>query len=167
MMGPEPPRLSIRFARRYFNSARLPRYHGFMRFTLRHFLLGVFAVALIVAAWIAVTDHFDHQGDGYSTKQLETVLNSVNESNPVEDVSERINDGDYRYAGCWGEPGGPYFPGVPQSEWQRIRESKNYWTLDGTTDAIESRHHHRLIQRACRYAERYNTSLESRKSHSN
>ena len=133
-----------------------------MNSTLRHTLIGATTIAMVVAGWIAIKNYFDHQGDGYKTEQLETALGSVNEADPIVDVSGRISDGDYCYAGCWGTAGGPFFPGVPQTEGQRIRDSNNYWTLDGTTDAIESPHHHRLIKRAWRYAERYNTYLQSK-----
>ena len=138
-----------------------------MKFTLRHTLLAVAAIALIIAAWIATANHIDHQGDGYSVEQLEAALRSVDETDPESDVSRRTNSRDFRFAGCWGEPGGPFFPGVPQSEWQGIRDAKDYWTFDGTTDALESRHHHRLIDRAWQYAKRYNADLKSRKPTSN
>ena len=82
-----------------------------MKFTLRHTLLAVAAIALIIAAWIATANHIDHQGDGYSVEQLEAALRSVDETDPESDVSRRTNSGDFRFAGCWGEPGGPFFPG--------------------------------------------------------
>lgn len=78
---------------------------------------------------------------------------------PETDASKRFKSGDTKFAGCWGEPGGPFFPGIPQSDWEQIRSTKNYWTLDGTTDAIESNHHLELIDRAWAYTERYNIEI--------
>lgn len=134
-----------------------------MKFNLRHILLGISAIALGVVVWISITNFLDHHGDGLNTKQLETTLRSLNELDPESDVSGRIKTGDFRYVGCTGEPGGPFFPGIPQSEWQRIREEKNFWTLNGTSDAIESHHHHQLINRARVYAERFNIVMKSKR----
>lgn len=37
---------------------------GFMKFTLRHLLLGISVIAVIFACWMAVDNFLDHQGDG-------------------------------------------------------------------------------------------------------
>lgn len=129
---------------------------------MREILIVCALLAVAISCWKAGTVLFDRLHDGVNATRLDRVLNSLNEETPARDVEKNQSRGDYRYVGCWGEPGGPFFPGVAESKWPAIRQRKQYWTLDGTTNAIESNHHKQLINRAWQYARRYNEELERR-----
>ncbi len=96
---------------------------------------------------------------GSDTKKLEAVLSTLNETSPAADARNNAGKGDLRYAACLGEAPGPYFPSIPDEEWNEIMENKDYWMIEGTSDALESRYHEKLIQRAEKYAEAYNTTI--------
>lgn len=96
---------------------------------------------------------------GQDTKTLETTLAQLNVSDPSEDARRNADDGDFRFAACLGEAPGQYFPSVPRNDWDGIWSEKDYWMIDGTSDAIESDYHMRLIERAVEYAEGYNEAI--------
>jgi len=90
---------------------------------------------------------------------LEVALRNLNEKAPSVDANLHFTQGNLKYVACIGEAPGPYFPNIPESEWNSIREKGNYWIIEGTSDAIESQKHLKLIDRASAYASEYNTKM--------
>ncbi|MDA7868016.1 PTS sugar transporter subunit IIA [Akkermansiaceae bacterium] len=86
-------------------------------------------------------------------------LSELNLKEPGRDATRNFKNGDIRFAACLGEAPGPYFPAVPQTRWQFIRDEDDYWMIKGTSDAIESKYHEALIERSVLYASNYNRRL--------
>lgn len=103
-----------------------------MKFNLKHLLGVVFLVSLALAGWRVYLNFQFHSGDGPNVECLELILKDLNESDPSKDATDRIKTGDMRcFAGYWGEPGGPFFPGVP------YLIGKTFETLDNTGLSME------------------------------
>jgi len=96
---------------------------------------------------------------GTATKQLDYSLSELNLKGAGRDANRNFKNGDIRFAACLGEAPGPYFPAVPQTRWQFIRDEDDYWMIKGTSDAIESKYHEALIERSVLYASNYNRRL--------
>ena len=113
------------------------------------------AARLILPILLLTNCDQNSAADSWNTTKLEKALSLLNEKEPEADAKLQFDSNGPRIAGCWGEPGGPFFPGISETEWIKIRQEKRFWTIDGTTDAIESRRHSKLIDRAWAYAESY------------
>ena len=120
----------------------------------------LFVILVCIVVFAGITYCVDHAGDGEATGALSAVLATLNEADPAQDVSVQVREGDMRFVGLMGV--GPYFPGLSADRMPNQLDPTSYRILDGTTDALESRHHARLIERAKRYAMRFNSELQSR-----
>ena len=78
-------------------------------------------------------------------------------------VSERLNEalaqGDFRPLGIWGFT--LIVPGVPDTA--NLRAPKDVLPIPGTSDALVSEEHGRLVDAAFAYATDYNAQLRSRR----
>ena len=137
-----------------------------MRFSIRHLLALTFVIAIVIGAIIAIKDYreerkayLDRLGDGVQVERLEAILATLNESDPESDAKMHFDIGEIKYAACTGHAGKLKFSGIPESEWEPIRVNGNCWTIDESSDVLESGHHVQLIHRAWRYANRYNREM--------
>lgn len=122
----------------------------------RSFLIGAICAVLVA---LSIAYGIEHAGDGRNVRTLSAELSQLNEWNPRSDVIDAINKNDLRFIGCMGF--GLIFPGLSHEESNALKENDNYVVLDGTTDAMESNYHRKLIDRAWEYAETYNTEMKN------
>lgn len=87
---------------------------------------------------------------------LKKELESLNINNPKQDFATKVGHDDFRFFGLYGYT--QYFPGIKEDEYKFVEEYGKLM-FEGTSDAIESDEHGKLIQKARLYAEIYNTTL--------
>jgi len=95
---------------------------------------------------------------------LQTELGRLNLINPLQDLTDNIDRDDFRFMGLYGYA--VYYPGISGQDLEYVDTYKSI-LFKGTSDAIESKHHARLIKEAKHYAKVYNEALLRRlKKHS-
>jgi len=108
----------------------------------------------LLAGLVACSD-----SDVGNVDRLNRALAKLDETNPESDARQKYQLGDRRFAACIGEAPGPYFPKLAHEEWLEVRKTKDFWIIQGTSDAIESTKHRKLIDRAVEYAGRFNAEM--------
>ncbi len=139
-----------------------------MKYSIRALLVTTTTFALAGAGYVAYqqrAEYLDRQRDGVNAQRLQGVLSKLDENNVESDVETRIESGDFRYAAVFGL--GIRFPGLPEREMPIATLNENHWTMNGTSDLWESSHHREMVERAWRYARRYNELMFERRAQSN
>ena len=115
------------------------------------FLLGIMSLV----GCQAVANH-NSQPITSNAATLKTTIGGLNIGNPEVDVDKNTGNNDFRFICICGLT--CYAPGVEKDD---LTLTKKYGVrcLEGTSDAIESDEHEKLIQTARIYAEAYNMLL--------
>jgi len=118
--------------------------------------LFVFAVLLLSPS---TTSYSGAAPQNDSTATLSRTIATLNLSDPLADLDLSLKRGDHRFIGinsytCMA-------PGISDADYRLMRRF-GLRCLDGTSDAIESKEHERLQEKASAYARTYNLELYRR-----
>jgi hypothetical protein len=93
------------------------------------------------------------------TEQLSRALEKLDLSNPIADLDASLRAGDKRFVCVFGYAATA--PGVSQADEVTVQR-RGMKCIEGTSDALESDEHERLIGKATNYARSYNLELVRR-----
>jgi hypothetical protein len=113
----------------------------------RHLILSLFMVGAVVSCSAAP--------DSASVAKLRW----LEHADPIVDAQNALASKDHRLVGVYGYTLSA--PGIETSQQRTYQERYGIRPIEGTSDALESEEHERLVRKATEYAERYNRHMLS------